>query len=101
MSKITVGDIEIDIVRKDIKNLHLAVYPPNGRVRLATPLRVEEEAIRLFIKTKLSWIKNQQRKFQEQERETKREYLSRESHYFFGKRYLLNVVEHEGYNKVE
>ncbi|OGP66850.1 MAG: metal-dependent hydrolase [Deltaproteobacteria bacterium RBG_19FT_COMBO_43_11] len=100
MHQIKVANIKIDIVRKDIKNMHLAVYPPKGRVRIAVPLRVDEEALRFFVISKLPWIKNQQRKFSGQERETAREYISRESHYLFGQRYLLNVIENEGSNKI-
>lgn len=100
MHQIKIANIKIDIVRKDIKNMHLAVYPPKGRVRIAVPLRVDEEALRFFVISKLPWIRNQQRKFSGQERETAREYISRESHYLFGQRYLLNVIEYEGPNKV-
>ncbi|MEQ8190650.1 MAG: SprT family zinc-dependent metalloprotease [Candidatus Eremiobacterota bacterium] len=96
MNKIEIGNITVDVFHKKIKNLHLAVQPPEGRVRIASPLRVKDEAIRLFVTSKLPWIKRQQKKFREQERETEREFLSRESHYFFGKRYLLNVIEHDG-----
>ncbi len=96
MNKIEIGNITVDVFRKKIKNLHLAVHPPEGRVRIASPLRVKDEAIRLFVTSKLPWIKRQQRKFREQEREREREFLSRESHYFFGHRYLLNVIEHDG-----
>ena len=89
---IKVGDYEITTIRKDIKNLHLGVYPPNGRVRIAAPLKSSDEAIRLFAVSKLGWIRKQKAKFINQERQTQREYVSGESHYFFGKRYLLNVV---------
>lgn len=73
-------------MRKDIKNIHLAVYPPTGRVRIAVPLRVNEDTIRLFAISKLGWIKRNQRKFKEHERLSPREYKNRESHYFQGKR---------------
>jgi len=96
MNKIEIGNITVDVFHKKIKNLHLAVHPPEGRVRISSPVRVKDEAIRLFIISKLPWIKRQQKKFREQEREKEREFLSRESHYFFGKRYLLNVIEHDG-----
>ncbi len=95
MHQISVGNFTIDIVRKDIKNLHLAVYPPEGRVRIATPLRLDDESVRLFAISKLAWIKRQQEKFRGQERQSAREYLSGESHYFEGQRYLLNVVYHD------
>jgi predicted metal-dependent hydrolase len=93
MHQIKVSDFVIDVVRKDIKNMHLAVYPPTGRVRIAVPLRIDDEAVKLFAISKLSWIKRNQRNFALQERQSVREYIDRESHYFFGKRYLLNVVE--------
>lgn len=95
-----VAGIEIEVVRKDIKNMHLAVYPPNGRVRIASPLRMGNESLRLFAISKLSWIKKQQKKFKDQPRETPREYVTGESHYYQGKRYLLNVMEVTGATKV-
>lgn len=91
--QLELGDIAVDVVIKDIQNLHLSVHPPTGRVRIAAPRRMDMEAIRLFAISKLVWIRKQQRKLQEQERETPREYLERESHYLWGKRYLLSVVE--------
>ncbi len=98
--QITVNDLVIDVVRKDIKNLHLAVYPPTGRIRIAVPLHVNDEAVRLAVISKLGWIKRQQVKFADQERQTAREYVSGESHYFQGKRYLLNVIYHDAPPKV-
>jgi len=98
--QITVGDLLIDVVRKDIKNLHLGVYPPHGRVRIATPLKVDDERVRLFAISKLHWIKKQQAKFQAQVRQSPREFVSGESHYFQGHRYLLNVVYHKSAPKV-
>lgn len=100
MNRIKVGGIDIDVVRKDIKNIHLAVYPPKGRVRIAAPVNTSDEAIRLFTLTKLEWIKRHQLKFHQQERVTPREYKQRESHYFLGKRYLLNVIDGSGPAKV-
>lgn len=100
MEQITISNIKIDVVRKDIKNIHLAVYPPTGRVRIAVPLKVNEDAIRLFAISKLGWIKRNQMKFEEQERLTPREYKQRESHYFQGRRYLLNIVETDRTQKV-
>jgi hypothetical protein len=90
--QITVGELVVDVVRKDIKNLHLAVYPPEGRVRVAAPLLVDDEAVRLAVISKLPWIKRQQAEFRSQERLSAREYVSRESHYYWGDRYLLNVI---------
>lgn len=95
------SDLSIDVVRKDIKNMHLAVYPPSGRVRIAVPLSVNDEAVRLFAISKISWIRKQQRNFEAQDRQPVRKYKERESHYFLGKRYLLRITEHEGVPKVE
>src|SRR5439155_13097117 len=94
--QIIVNDLVVDVVRKDIKNLHLGVYPPAGRVRVAAPLRVNDEAVRLFTISKLAWIKRQQAKFEGQERQSAREYVSGESHYYQGNRYLLNVIYEKG-----
>lgn len=96
-----IANLEIQVVRKDIKNMHLAVYPPVGRVRLAAPRRTDDEVLRLFAISKLGWIKKQIKSFQAQARETPRDYVPGESHFFQGKRYMLEVIEHEGYNKVE
>jgi predicted metal-dependent hydrolase len=93
VSQIKLGDITADVIHKDIKNIHLSVYPPTGRVRISAPSRMELETIRVFAVSKLGWIKRQQQKLREQEREAPREYLDRESHYVWGKRYLLKVVE--------
>ncbi len=94
--QITVNGLIVDVVRKDIKNLHLGIYPPSGRVRVAAPLRVNDEAVRLFTISRLTWIKRQQAKFENQERQSAREYVSGESHYYQGRRYLLNVIYHKG-----
>lgn len=101
MHKITVGNISIDVVRKDIENLHLGVYPPKGRVRIASPLKIDDEAVRLFAISKMAWIKKQQLKFETQQRQSKRQFISGESHYYKGKRYLLNVIYHNAAPKVE
>jgi predicted metal-dependent hydrolase len=95
------GDFRAEVVRKAIKHVHLSVYPPDGRVRIAAPAGMEQETIRLFAIAKLAWIKRQQRKILAQERETPREFLDRESHYVWGKRYLLKVVERESAPAVE
>jgi predicted metal-dependent hydrolase len=92
-TQIHLGDIALDVVRKDIKNVHLSVHPPTGRVRIAAPRRMSLNTVRVFAIAKLPWIKRQQRKLREQERETPREYLDRESHYVWGKRYLLEILE--------
>ncbi len=93
VTQIAFGDITVDVVLKDIKNIHLSVYPPNGRVRISAPSRMRLDTIRVFAISRLGWIKRQQKKLQEQERETPREYVDRESHYVWGKRYLLRVIE--------
>lgn len=95
VTQINLGEIAVDVVRKDIKNIHLSVYPPSGRVRISAPLRMDLDTIRVFAITKLGWIKSQQKKLCEQERETPREYLERESHYVWGKRYLLKIEEQD------
>ncbi len=92
-SQIQLGDIPVDVVLKDIKNVHLSVHPPTGRVRISAPRRMSLDTIRVFAISKLDWIKQQQTRLREQERETPRDYVERESHYVWGKRYLLSVVE--------
>ena len=101
MVQFKLGNIPVDVVLKDIKNIHLSVHPPAGKVRIAAPLRMDIDTIRVFAITKLAWIKSQQKKLREQERETPREYLDRESHYVWGKRYLLKLVEKEAAPSVE
>src|SRR5271157_3596802 len=101
VTRLRLGDIAVDVVLKDIKNVHLSVYPPTGRVTISAPLRMSLDTIRVFAISKLGWIKQQQRRFQEQERETPREYLDRESHYVWGKRYLLQVIEEDAAPNVE
>jgi predicted metal-dependent hydrolase len=93
MLKFKLGDIAVDVTLKDIKNIHLSVYPPTGRVRISAPSHMSLDTIRVFAIAKLGWIKAQQKKLQGQERETPREYLDRESHYLWGRRYLLAVSE--------
>ena len=90
---IELGETTLDVVRKDIKNVHLSVYPPTGTVRISAPTRMNLATIRLFAISKLGWIGQQQKALREQEREGQREYLDRESHYVWGKRYLLKLVE--------
>lgn len=100
MEKLNLGDITVDVTLKDIKNIHLSVYPPTGRVRISAPSRMDLDTIRVFAISKLSWIKKQQTKLKAQEREAPREFLNKESHYFNGKRYLLKVIENEAAPKV-
>ncbi len=92
-TQLKLGDIAVEVVQKDIKNLHLSVHPPAGKVRIAAPLRMNLDTIRVFAISKLGWIRQQQKKLREQARETPREYLDRESHYVWGKRYLLKTIE--------
>lgn len=92
---ITVSGIRVEVIRKDIKNLHLGVYPPDGRVRVAAPLVLGNEAVRLAVIDKLGWIKRQKAKFAEQPRQSQREMVNGESHYFLGKRYRLRVHEQD------
>ena len=91
-SEIRVSGVSVQIVRKAIKNLHLGVYPPNGRVRVAAPLAVSDAAVRLAVIGKLGWIKRQRARFAGQERQSAREFVSGESHYYHGRRYRLRVI---------
>ena len=88
--------IPVEVVRKDIKNLHVGVYPPSGRVRVAAPVRLDDDAVRLAVISRLGWIRRKQRAFEEQGRQSQREMVTGESHYFQGRRYLLDVVEEDG-----
>ncbi len=99
--RLDVGGVAVDVVFKDIKNVHLSVNPPAGAVRIAAPLRANIDTIRVFAVSKLAWIKREQRKMLDQEREPPREFLERESHYVWGRRYLLQVVEADRASKVE
>lgn len=98
--EIQVSGLSVEIVRKPIKNLHLGVYPPSGRVRVAVPMAVSDHAVRLAVAGKLGWIKRQRSRFAAQSRQSEREMLSGESHYFLGRRYRLRVVEHPGAGRV-
>jgi hypothetical protein len=93
--QIMVGDVPITVVRKSIKNLHLSVYPPTGEVRISAPAVMGIEAVQLFATTKLAWIKSSQHSLRIQEREPARHFVERESHSFWGNRYLLRVVERD------
>lgn len=93
MQQLKLGAITVDVIQKDIKNVHLSVYPPTGKVRIAAPERMNLDTIRIYAISKLGWIKKQQTRFKNQERESPREYISRESHYYKGKRYLLRITE--------
>lgn len=98
--QITVNGLPVHIVRKAIKNLHLGVYPPHGRVRVAAPLRVSDDAVRLAVISKLGWIRRQRARFEAQSRQSAREMVRGESHYFLGTRYRLCVVHWDGVTRV-
>ena len=101
VAQIDLGDMRIEVLRKDIRNLHLSVLPPHGRVRVAAPRQMSLDTIRVFVISKLDWIRRQQRKMDAQEREAPREYLDRESHYVWGRRYLLKRIEENAAPSVE
>ena len=92
---IELGEISIAVTRKDIKNVHLSVHPPDGRVTLVAPTGTRLEVARAYAISKLRWIRTQQEKLENQARESPREFIKRESHYLWGRRYLLTVVEHD------
>lgn len=92
---IQIGDISIAVTRKDIKNVHLSVHPPEGRVTLSAPTETRLEVARAYAITRLSWIREQQEKLRSQARETPREFIERESHYLWGRRHLLTVIERD------
>jgi len=91
-----IGSIDIEIHRKDVKNLNITVHPPLGDVRVSVPLSMSETSMRMAIIGRLTWIKKQQADFKEQRRQSKREMISGESHYLWGKHYRLNVIERNG-----
>jgi predicted metal-dependent hydrolase len=100
-SRIALGAIEAHVVFKDIRNVHLAVLPPQGRVRISAPKQMPLDTVRVFALSKLAWIKAQREKMAGQDREAAREFLDRESHYVWGRRYLLKLVEGEAVPSVE
>ena len=93
---IEVGGTPVEVIRKDIKNLHVGVYPPGGRVRVAAPLRLDDDALRMAVTSRLGWIRRKQAEFERQDRQSKRDLVTGESHYFEGRRYRLDVIEDEG-----
>ena len=101
VSQLQLGDVVVDVVQKDIKNLHLSVHPPTGRVTISAPLRMKADAIRVFAITKLGWIKQQQQRQQAQQRDTPRSFVEKESHYLWGRRYLMSVSEEDAPPKIE
>lgn len=88
-----VGGVKVQVVRKPIKNLHLGVYPPNGRVRVAAPLAVSNDAVRLAVVDKLGWVNRQKKKFANQPRQSARGMVTGESHYFLGRAFRLRLVK--------
>ena len=97
----TIGGIHIAVVKKAIKNLHLTVHPPLGRVHIVAPERMQLDTIRLYALSKLPWLRRQIAELQAQAREASREYVTRESHFVWGSRYLLKIVEREAAPTVE
>lgn len=100
-SNLRVGDLEVEVIRKDIKNVHLSVLPPNGRVRMSAPAHMKLDTLRVYAVSRLQWIRKQQAKLRGQDRESPRDYIERESHYLWGKRYLMTVAEKDEPPKVE
>jgi hypothetical protein len=92
-SRISVAGIPVAVTRKKIKNIHLSVYPPDGQVRLSAPVRITEDTLRVFLIAKVGWIHAQQKKLREVQRETVRDFVDRESHFVWGGRFLLKIVE--------
>src|SRR5258708_1411956 len=90
---IRVSGVQVQVFRKAIKNLHLGVYPPHGRVRVAAPLAVSHDSVRLAVIGKLGWIRRKQAGFHGQSRQSRREMVTGESHYVWGRRYRLDVTE--------
>lgn len=98
---LTVRGIEIDVVYKDIKNLHIGVYPPMGRVRVAAPERFDDSQVRLAVIRRLLWIKKQREQLRSADRQTQREMVTGESHYVWGIRRRLKVMERPGRGHIE
>lgn len=93
---IHIGDLSIEVTTKDIKNVHLSVHPPDGRVSISAPKNTRPEVARAYAISKLGWIRQQQQKLAKQPRETPRQYVKRETHYLWGHRYLLHITNTEG-----
>jgi hypothetical protein len=100
-SRLQIGDLEIEVLRKDIKNVHLSVLPPTGRVRISAPDHIKPDTLRVYVVSRLGWIRKEQEKLRGQARETPRDYIERESHYLWGKRYLMELIEKVEPPKVE
>lgn len=89
--QIIISELSIEVIKKNIKNLHLSVLPPNGHVRISAPMSMSEESIKMFARTKIGWIRKQQQKFENQPRQDKREFITGETLYVLGKQYFLVV----------
>jgi predicted metal-dependent hydrolase len=100
MESIRLAEIEIELIQKDIKNVHLSVYPPHGKVKVSAPASMSQDVIRAFLISKLPWIRSQQQSINAQEREAPREYVDRESHYLKGERMLLEIHHTTGPHRV-
>lgn len=101
MKNIIIEDIDVEVAKKKIKNIRISIQPPDGKVKLSVPYNMNEDEVRIFLISKLSWIKKHKSKFKLQERQRPNEFLSGEIHYLFGKEYLLNVLEASGKQYVE
>ena len=100
-SQLRLGGLVIDVMFNDIKNVHLSVHPPTGRIHISAPAKMKLDTVRVFAISKLGWIKRQRNRFKYQERESVREYCERESHYVWGKRYLLKIIEQDAPPAIE
>ncbi|GAN26154.1 hypothetical protein lpymg_01036 [Legionella pneumophila] len=101
MTDLIINDMDVEVVQKNIKNVHLSVNPPIGHVRVSAPDQMPLDAIKAYVISKLNWIRKQQNKYQSQKRETRREYIEKETHYYNGKSYLLKVSELDSSPKVK
>jgi len=95
------NDLDVEVIQKNIKHVHLSVYPPDGKVKVSAPVGMSPDTLRVFVVSKLGWIRKQQSKLRAQEREAPREYIDRESHYVWGKRYLLKIEATEAPPRIE
>lgn len=88
-----ISGLSIEVVQKEIKNLYISVHPPDGRIRVSAPLHFDEDTLRMAVITRLPWIKRKQSEFRNQERQSEREFVTGETHYFAGKPYRLTLIE--------
>lgn len=101
MPLVQIGSLSLQLNRKAIKNLHISVLPPDGRIRVSAPEQMTETAIRMAVVSRIPWIKKQQRDFAAQPRQSDRDMVSGECHYFWGKRHRLSVIERAGRHEVK